>query len=141
MIANGSDFYFRFSTIEVIKNNNLIKKLSKDNCEDSSSTFRKGGPLGGIISKLDFEEEGFEDIQNLGAFLGMYSGFDLYILEPWKWIEKTGETHSIAYYLMGGGIDVLVLKAGDTQNDIHLQIITSDGFTIQLSDPLTFSVD
>ena len=81
MIANGSDFYFRFKTIDVIRNGQLLKKLTDSNCEDSSTTFRKGGPFGGIITKLDFAEEGMEAIQEEGTFRGMDSGFDLYLLD------------------------------------------------------------
>ena len=35
MIANGSDYYFSFKTIDVIRNEQLIKKLTDDNCECS----------------------------------------------------------------------------------------------------------
>ena len=39
MIANGSDYYFSFKTIDVIRNGQLIKKkLTDDNCEYSTST-------------------------------------------------------------------------------------------------------
>ena len=38
MIANGSDYYFSFKTIDVILNGQLIKKLTVDNCEYSTST-------------------------------------------------------------------------------------------------------
>lgn len=140
LIANGSDFNFRFSAIEVIKNDKTLKKITKDNCEDPTSTFRKGGIYSGIATKLDFEDEALEAIQNLGALIGMDYGFDLYITEPWTWIEKNEKVYSIAYYLMGGAIDVLIFEAQDTPNDIRLQVITSDGFTIQLSDPITFDI-
>lgn len=140
MIANGNDFYFRFTTIEVKKNDKLLIRLTKDNCEDSTSTFRKGGPFGDIVTKLDFEEEGLEAIQNLGAFMGMDYGFDLHIFGSWNWCERKGPVHSIAYYLMGGAIDALILEAGDLPNDIALQVVTSDGFTIILGNPMTFSV-
>lgn len=50
-IANGSDFYFRFMTIDVIRNGELLKKLTDSNCEDSSTTFRKGGSFGGYNHK------------------------------------------------------------------------------------------
>ena len=140
LIANGSDYYFRFSTIEVIKNDKILKKITKDNCEDPTSTFRKGGSFSGIVTKLDFEEEGLEEIQSLGALIGMDYGFDLYITEPWTWIEKNEKVHSIAYYLMGGTIDVIIFEARDIPNAIQLQILTSDGFIIRLSDPIIFSV-
>ena len=35
MIANGSDYYFIFKTIDVIRNGQLIKKPTDDNCEYS----------------------------------------------------------------------------------------------------------
>lgn len=35
MIANGSDYYFSFKTIDVIRNGQLIKKLTDNNCEYS----------------------------------------------------------------------------------------------------------
>ena len=35
MIANGSDYYFSCKTIDVIRNGQLIKKLTDDNCECS----------------------------------------------------------------------------------------------------------
>ena len=38
MIANGSDYYFSFKTIDVIRNGQLIKKLTVYNCEYSIST-------------------------------------------------------------------------------------------------------
>ena len=38
MIANGNDYYFSFKTIDVIRNEQLIKKLTDDNCEYSTST-------------------------------------------------------------------------------------------------------
>lgn len=137
-IANGSDFYFRFKTIDVIRNGNLLIKLTDDNCGDSSSTFRKGGEFGGIITKLDFDEDGMSAIQRAGAFRGMDSGFDLYLLGPWRWIAKTGPIHAIAYDVNAGGIDKFVITAGDDNDAVNVQIFTSDGFIIQLGDVLTF---
>ena len=141
MIANGSDYYFLFKTIDVIRNGQLIKKLINDNCEDSTTTFRKGGSMGGIITKLDFAEEGMEDLQRLGIFRGMDSGFDLYLFEPWRWIASLGPIQAITYNVRAGGIEKFVIVAGDDSKAINVQIWTSDGYTIQLGDPMTFHVN
>ncbi len=141
MIANGSDFYFRFKTIDVIRNGQLLKKLTDSNSEDPNTTFRKGGPFGGIITKLDFSEEGMEAIQEMGAFRGMDSGFDMYLLEPWRWISNSGPIHAIAYNVNAGGIDKFVIVAGEDSDAINVQIYTLNGYIIQLGDPLTFTVD
>lgn len=141
MIANGSDFYFRFQTIDVIRNGQLVKKLTDDNCEDSTTTFKKGGPMGGIITTLDFAEEGMEGLQQLGIFRGMDSGFDLYLLEPWRWIANSGPIHAIAYNVNAGGIDKFVIVGGGDNEAVNVQIYTSNGFIVQLGDPMTFFVD
>lgn len=139
-IATGCDFYFRFNTIDVIRKGDLIVSLNDSNCEDSSSTFRKGGPMGGIVTKLDFDEEGMQAIQRAGAFRGMDSGFDLFLLEPWRWIANAGPIHAIAYDVKAGGIDKFVIVAGDEDDAITVQIFTSNGFIVQLGDVLTFTV-
>jgi hypothetical protein len=140
-IATGSDYYFRFKTIDVIRNGSLLTKLTSANCEDSTSTFRKGGPGGGMIAQLDFDESGMSAIQRVGAFIGMDSGFDLYLIGPWRWIMKSGAIHAIAYDVNAGGIAKFVITAGDERDAINVQIFTSDGYIIQLGDPMTFSVD
>lgn len=121
MIANGSDYYFLFKTIDVIRNGQLIKKQTNDNCEDSTTTFRKGGSMGGIITKLDFAEEGMEDLQRLGFFRGLDSGFDLYLLEPWRWIASSEPIQAIAYNVRAGGIEKFVIVAGDDSKAINVK--------------------
>lgn len=140
-IASGSDFYFRFQTIDIVRNGNLVKKLTSENCEDSTTTFSKGGPMGGIITKLDFAEEGMEAIQNLGIFQGMDSGFDMYLLEPWRWISNSGPIKAIAYNVFAGGIEKFVIVAGEESKAISVQIYTSNGFIVQLGDPMVFYVN
>lgn len=141
MIANGRDYYFRFKTIDVIRNGQLLKKLTDHNCKDSRTTFRKGGPYGGIITKLDFAEEGMEAIQDLGIFRGMDIGFDMYLLEPWRWLSNSGPIHAIAYNIKAGGLDKIVIVAGDDEEAINVQVWTSDGYIVQLGDPMTFCVN
>ncbi len=140
MIANGNDYYFRFKTIDVLRNGQLIKKLTDQNCDDSTTTFKKGGPMGGIITTLDFAEEGMEEMQKLGVFRGMEAGFDLYLLEPWRWLSAVGPIHAIAYNVYAGGIDKFIIVAGDDSEAINLQIWTSDGYTVQLGDVMVFTV-
>lgn len=140
IIASGRGFYFHFTTIDVYKNDVLLKHISPNNCEDSSSVFSKGGPFGGMVAKLDFEEEGFEEVQTTGAFRGLYSGFDLFLSNAWQTVDNTDSKYSIAYYLMGGGIDMLMLEAGIGPNDVSMHILTEDGFMVKLSKPISFSV-
>ena len=137
-IANGGDFYFRFREIDVLRNGTLIKKLTDDNCGDSSSTFRKGGSGGGIIATLDFDEEGMAAMQRLGVFRGMESGFDLYLLGPWRWIANNGPIWVIAYDVNAGGIDKFIIAGGDSREAINVQIHTSDGFIVQLGNVLNY---
>lgn len=139
-IANGSDFYFRFKAIDIIKNGCLIEKLTDENCDDSTSVFKKDRFSCGIFTKLDFAEDAMESLQELGIFEGMDSGFDLFLVEPWRWIANNGPIHAIAYDLHAGGLSKIVITAGDEQNAFVVQIYTEDGTIVQLADPMAAHV-
>ena len=140
LIANGRDFYFCFKTIDVIRNGQLVKKLSENNCVDSSTTFRKGGPTGGIVTSLDFSEEGMRDLQQLGVFRGMEPGFDLFLIQPWRWMVNAGPIQAIANDVNAGGIEKFVIVGGDDKEEIFVQIYTSDGYIVQLGDPMNYFI-
>ena len=74
-ILNGEmDFYFRFQRIGVYKNGQLLANLTDANSPGGGSVFRRGGMAGGIVTKIDIdEEETWSMIQSFGAFRGMYS--------------------------------------------------------------------
>lgn len=136
-VARGGDYYFRFKTIDIIKNGQLVIKLNESNCDDSTSTFRKGGLGGGIVTTLDFYDDGMEKLQAYGIFRGMESGFDFYLLDGWRWIANAGPVHAIAYDIKASGIDKLVLVATDEAP--VLQIFTTNGYIVQLADPMIFN--
>ena len=115
----------------------MILQLTKDNCDFSYTTFRKGGLMGGMVTKLDFEDDAMSRLQRNGVFQGLDSGFNLW-LDRNGWYENSnvGNQYSIIYPIGGGGIDALVLVAeGDA---VRLQIVTGN-YIVLLCDPLTFS--
>ena len=137
-ISEGSDFYFRFREIDVIRNEKLVINLTNDNCGDAYSTFRKGGSMGGIVTHLDFSEEGMRAIQKAGAFRGMESGFDFFLLGKWRWVASNRYMDIIAYDIKSSGIDkICIVGGGDT---VVVQIFTDDGYTIQLGNPLDYFI-
>lgn len=97
--------------------------------------------MGGILTKLDFAEEGMEDLQQLGIFRGMYSGFDLYFFESWRWISNSGPIHAIAYDVNADGIDKFIIVGGDDNMAVNVQVFTANRFIVQLGDPMFFYVD
>lgn len=131
------NFYFRFTRISLFHGNSLIIQLTKDNCDDSYTTFKKGGIMGGVTTSLDFDESAMTQIQRAGLFRGMDSGFDFYLSNNgWHENSNTGNLYSIIYPIGGGGIDALVLVA--EEDKIRLQIVCGS-YTLLLCDPLTYS--
>ena len=137
-ILNGEmDFYFRFKRIGVYKNGQLLANLTDDNCPGGGSVFKRGGMLGGMVAKIDIDEdETWSMIQRSGAFRGMYSGFDLY-LDPhgWQVNTNTANQYSIVYPVGAGDIDFLVLIAEGEA--IRLQIVSGQVILL-LTDVLNF---
>lgn len=132
MIAHGSDFYLRFGAIDVTRDGVLVKTLNDSNCYDASSVFRKGGDVCQLVSKLDFAPQGLTALRDCGVFCDEDCGFDMYLLDPWKWVSDSGSVHAISYDVYGGGIDKIVVMAGDSKEDISVHIHTSDGLVVQL---------
>ena len=137
-VSEGSDFYFRFKEIDIIKDGNLIAKLTNDNCGDAYSTFRKGGGAGGIVTRLDFSEEGMCAIQKAGAFRGMEPGFDFFLLGRWRWVANNRYIDVIAYDINSSGIDKICIVG--SEDAIIVQIFTDDGYTVQLCNPLDYFI-
>lgn len=130
-ILNGNDFYFQFTRVGIYKNGKLLLTLTDDNCEDATTIFRRSA----VFSQLDFRDT-MEYIQRYGAFIGMYSGFDIFLdSEGWFINSNEPDIFSICYNVNTGGIDSLVLVAeGDK---IRLQI-TSNQYIILLADVVNF---
>ena len=131
------DFYFRFKRIGVYKDGTLLANLTDDNSPGGGSVFKRGGTFGGIVSKINFDEDAtWAIIQRFGVFKGMYSGFDLWLdVNGWELNSDTPNQYSIVYPVNAGGIDFLVLVAeGDA---VRLQIV-SDNYIILLTDVLNF---
>ena len=127
------DFYFRFMQINVYKNGALQMKYT----EDANSTFRRGGLAGGIVAQLDIDDDDtWEMIQKQGAFVGMYSGFDLF-LNPGGWREQTNTSleYAISYPIFANGIDYLILS---TKDDSISLLITSGQLTLELTSIMNF---
>ena len=137
-VSEGSDFYFRFKEIDIIKDGNLIAKLTNDNCGDAYSTFRKGGETGGIVTHLDFSEEGMCAIQKAGAFRSMEAGFDFFLLGRWRWVANNRYIDVIAYDINSSGIDKICIVG--SEDAIIVQIFTDDGYTVQLCNPLDYFI-
>lgn len=137
-ILNGElDFYFRFTRIGIYKNGQLLANLTDANCPGGGSVFKRGGSMGGIIAKIDIDEEDtWAMIQSCGAFRGMYSGFDLYLdTHGWRLNSNVANQYSIIYPVGVGGIDYLVLIAEGEA--VRLQIVSGQ-FILLLTDVLNF---
>ena len=137
-ILNGEmDFYFRFKRIGVYKDGRLLANLTDENSPGGGSVFKRGGMLGGIVAKIDIDEDRtWNMVQNLGVFRNTYSGFDLW-LDVNGWHLNTDEInqYSIVYPVNASGIDFLVLVAEG--ENIRLQIVSGD-YIILLTDVLNF---
>lgn len=137
-ILNGEmDFYFRFTRIGVYKDGRLLANLTDENSPGGGSVFKRGGSLGGIVAKIDIDEDAtWSIVQRLGAFKGMYSGFDLWLdVNGWHLNTDEIDQYSIIYPVGAGGIDFLVLIA--ERECIRLQIVSGD-YIILLTDVLGF---
>ncbi len=97
-IMSGSDFYFRFTRINLYRNSSMILQLTSDNCDYSYTTFRKGGLLGGMVTKLDFEDDAMSRLQRNGIFQGLDSGFDLW-LDRNGWCQNSNEGDIFLSYI------------------------------------------
>ena len=137
-ILNGEiNFYFRFSRIAVFDDGRLVANLTDANSPGGGSVFKRGGLMGGIIAKIDIDEDDtWSMIQRCGAFRGMYSGFDLYLdFHGWQLNSNTVNQYSIAYFVGAGGIDSLALIAEGEA--VRLQIV-SGHMILLLTDVLNF---
>ena len=127
---NGEGYYFHFLVIDVIKNGKLVRKIDSSNCENPEAIMRQGGLYGGIVTQLDFSEETMSMIQSLGAFVGMESGFDLYLFDSRNWrVVTTFPFKSIGYTINAGGIKSVIIVG--LEEDVIVQINTTDGYVIQ----------
>lgn len=137
-ILNGEmNFYFRFKRIGIYKNGSLVGNLTDNNSPGGGSVFKRGGMLGGMVAKIDIdEEETWRMVQSCGAFKNMSSGFDLWLdLRGWHVNSNNGNEFSIVYPVNAGGIDSLLLVAhGET---VRLQI-NSGIYVLLLTDVLNF---
>lgn len=130
-ILNGDDFYFQFTRVSIQKNGKLTLTLTNDNCENATTIFRRSA----VFSQLDFRDT-MEYRQRCGIFIGMNSGFDIF-LDSEGWFINTNESnqYSICYNVCAGGIDSLVLVA--EEDKVRLQI-TSNQYILILADAISF---
>lgn len=130
-ILDGNDFYFQFTRVGIYKNGKPLLTLTDDNCEDATTIFKRSA----VFSQLNFRDT-MEYIQRCGAFIGMYSGFDI-LLDSKGWFINSNEPKqfSICYNVNAGGIDNLVLVA--EEDNLRLQI-TSNQYIILLADVVNF---
>lgn len=132
-ISKGDNFCIDFYEIDIIRDG-IIRKSMCQKGNNRLATFQRGDRKGHLVTSLDFSTEAITILDDFGATAGMDTGFDMYLLDPWKIESDKDEKYVISYNIFDNGIDRFVVEGVKDVSGISLLIFMTNGNIIRLQE-------